>query len=63
MIVPLAQIDEKQIVSSTGALDLEAVPKEMVVIGGGVIGLELVCLLHPLCSLQCQDLCRHEVEE
>jgi len=34
-------IDEKQIVSSTGALSLAKVPKEMVVIGAGVIGLEL----------------------
>jgi dihydrolipoamide dehydrogenase len=34
-------IDEKQVVSSTGALKLGAVPKTMVVIGGGVIGLEL----------------------
>jgi dihydrolipoamide dehydrogenase len=35
------EIDEKQIVSSTGALALSKVPKHMVVIGGGVIGLEL----------------------
>ncbi|MGE0407730.1 MAG: dihydrolipoyl dehydrogenase [Amphiplicatus sp.] len=35
------EIDEKQIVSSTGALSLSAVPKHMVVVGGGVIGLEL----------------------
>jgi len=35
------EIDEKTIVSSTGALDLNPVPKSMVVIGGGVIGLEL----------------------
>lgn len=35
------EIDEKQIVSSTGAIKLGAVPKTMVVIGGGVIGLEL----------------------
>ncbi|KDR79421.1 hypothetical protein GALMADRAFT_243494 [Galerina marginata CBS 339.88] len=34
-------IDEKQIVSSTGALDLQEVPKKMVVIGGGIIGLEM----------------------
>ena len=34
-------IDEKQIVSSTGALSLEKVPTKLVVIGGGVIGLEL----------------------
>ena len=35
------QFDEKVIVSSTGALELSAVPKHMVVVGGGVIGLEL----------------------
>lgn len=35
------QIDEKTIVSSTGALSLERVPDKMVVIGAGVIGLEL----------------------
>ncbi|MEQ8665281.1 MAG: dihydrolipoyl dehydrogenase [Rhodospirillales bacterium] len=34
-------IDEKKIVSSTGALDLAKVPKKMIVIGAGVIGLEL----------------------
>lgn len=36
------QFDEKIIVSSTGALALEKVPERMVVIGAGVIGLELV---------------------
>ncbi|EKM79342.1 hypothetical protein AGABI1DRAFT_113912, partial [Agaricus bisporus var. burnettii JB137-S8] len=35
------EIDEKQIVSSTGALELQEVPKKMVVIGGGIIGLEM----------------------
>ena len=35
------EIDEKRIVSSTGALDLPVVPKTMAVIGGGVIGLEM----------------------
>jgi len=39
--LPGIKIDEKKIVSSTGALELPAVPKSMVVIGGGVIGLEL----------------------
>jgi dihydrolipoamide dehydrogenase len=34
-------IDEKQIVSSTGALSFEKVPKQLLVIGAGVIGLEL----------------------
>jgi dihydrolipoyl dehydrogenase len=39
--VPGIEVDEKRIVSSTGALDLPEVPKRMVVIGGGYIGLEL----------------------
>lgn len=34
-------IDEKTIVSSTGALELEKVPGKIIVVGGGVIGLEL----------------------
>ncbi len=34
-------IDEKVVVSSTGALELAKVPEHMVVVGGGVIGLEL----------------------
>ncbi len=37
--LPGIEIDEKMVVSSTGALDLPKVPKHMVVIGGGVIGL------------------------
>merc|ERR1719356_2206430 len=39
--LPFVQLDEEVIVSSTGALDLKKVPERMVVIGGGVIGLEL----------------------
>ena len=39
--LPGVEIDEKRIVSSTGALDLQKAPKNLVVIGGGVIGLEL----------------------
>jgi len=39
--LPGIEIDETQIVSSTGALSLAAVPKHLVVVGGGVIGLEL----------------------
>jgi dihydrolipoamide dehydrogenase len=41
MPLPGVAIDEKQIVSSTGALALGQVPKTMVVIGGGYIGLEM----------------------
>lgn len=42
-VTPLkgVDIDEKSIVSSTGALAFSSVPKHLVVIGGGVIGLEL----------------------
>lgn len=39
--LPGVEIDEKVIVSSTGALELSAIPKRLLVIGGGVIGLEL----------------------
>jgi len=39
--LPGVAVDEKTIVTSTGALDLTAVPKKMVVVGGGVIGLEM----------------------
>jgi dihydrolipoamide dehydrogenase len=42
-VTPLSgvTIDQERIVDSTGALELPQVPKRMVVIGGGVIGLEL----------------------
>jgi dihydrolipoamide dehydrogenase len=39
--LPGIEIDQERIVDSTGALELPQVPKRMVVIGGGVIGLEL----------------------
>ena len=39
--LPGVEIDEKVVVSSTGALELGKVPKKLVVIGAGVIGLEL----------------------
>ncbi len=39
--LPGITVDEKVVVSSTGALELDRVPKKLVVIGAGVIGLEL----------------------
>lgn len=39
--IPNVTVDEKQIVTSTGALELDKIPSSMVVIGGGVIGLEM----------------------
>ncbi len=46
--LPGVTIDEKTVVSSTGALVLPAVPKTMIVIGAGVIGLELGSVWHRL---------------
>ena len=42
-VAPLAdiEIDETHIISSTGGLELDSVPKNMVIIGAGIIGLEL----------------------
>src|ERR1700689_168541 len=39
--LPGIEIDEKRIVSSTGALELAKVPQKMIVVGAGIIGLEL----------------------
>ncbi len=39
--LPGVTVDEKRIVTSTGALELDTVPQHLVVIGGGYIGLEL----------------------
>src|ERR1041385_2961609 len=41
--IPGFKFDESRILSSTGALELREVPRHLVVIGGGVIGLELGC--------------------
>jgi dihydrolipoamide dehydrogenase len=39
--LPIAPFDGKRILSSTEALELEAVPRQLIVVGGGAIGLEL----------------------
>src|SRR5687768_9651424 len=41
IVIPGFEVDQKRIVDSTGALDIDYVPGEMIVIGGGYIGLEL----------------------
>jgi dihydrolipoamide dehydrogenase len=48
--IPGFKFDERRILSSTGALEMSEVPKHLVVIGGGVIGLELGCAYHNLGS-------------
>jgi dihydrolipoamide dehydrogenase len=39
--LPNINVDEKKIVTSTGALELDKVPEKMIVIGAGIIGLEM----------------------
>ncbi|MCK0126722.1 dihydrolipoyl dehydrogenase [Gelidibacter sp. F2691] len=39
--LPGVEVDEKVVVTSTGALDLSKIPRKMIVIGAGVIGLEM----------------------
>jgi dihydrolipoamide dehydrogenase len=41
VVIPGFEIDQKRVIDSTGALDLDSVPQRLVVIGGGYIGLEL----------------------
>ena len=46
--LPFMPCDEEFILSSTGALDMESLPKSVAIIGGGYIGLELGCALSKL---------------
>jgi dihydrolipoamide dehydrogenase len=48
--LPMLPFDEKQILSSTGALQLKQVPDRLLVIGGGVIGVELASVYSRLGS-------------
>ncbi|MEM1135551.1 MAG: dihydrolipoyl dehydrogenase [Bacteroidota bacterium] len=41
MIIPGIEYDKKHVITSTEALNLKEVPKEMIIIGGGIIGMEL----------------------
>ena len=48
--LPFLPIDKKRIITSTEALTLKEVPKQLVIIGGGIIGLELGSVYHRLGS-------------
>jgi dihydrolipoamide dehydrogenase len=48
--LPFLPFDEKQVVSSTGALSLPEVPKKLIVVGAGVIGVELASVYRRLGS-------------
>ncbi|WP_448605729.1 dihydrolipoyl dehydrogenase [Neorickettsia risticii] len=42
--LPFIRCDEKSILSSRGALELDSVPKSMIIVGGGAIGLEMASI-------------------
>ena len=46
--IPGIAIDKKRVITSTEALELKEIPKHLIVIGGGVIGLELGSVYHRL---------------
>ena len=48
--IPGFPYDDPRIIDSTGALQLQDVPKRMLIIGGGIIGLEMATVYDELCS-------------
>jgi dihydrolipoamide dehydrogenase len=48
--IPGFPYDDKRLIDSTGALELRQIPKRMLVIGGGIIGLEMACVYDALGS-------------
>jgi dihydrolipoamide dehydrogenase len=48
--IPNVDIDGKVILTSTEMLEITSIPKELIVIGGGVIGMEFACLFNSLGS-------------
>ncbi len=58
--LPELPFDERQIVSSTGALNLSSIPQTLVVVGGGVIGVELASVYHRLgCQVSVIEMLDH----
>jgi dihydrolipoamide dehydrogenase len=48
--IPGFPYDDVRLMDSTGALELQEIPKRLLVIGGGIIGLEMACVYHALGS-------------
>ena len=48
MSLPFIPTDDPRVIDSTGALELDDVPERMLVIGGGIIGLEMATVYHEL---------------
>ena len=46
--LPFIPHDDKRVIDSTGALELDGVPKRLLVLGGGIIGLEMATVYHAL---------------
>ncbi len=48
--LPFVPHDDKRVIDSTGALELDGIPKRLLVLGGGIIGLEMACVYDALGS-------------
>ena len=48
MTLPFIPHDDQRVIDSTGALELGGVPERLLVIGGGIIGLEMATVYHAL---------------
>src|SRR5512134_64763 len=48
--LPFIPHDDPRVIDSTGALELDAIPKRLLVVGGGIIGLEMATVYHALGS-------------
>ena len=48
--LPFIPHDDPRVIDSTGALELDGIPKRLLVLGGGIIGLEMACVYHELGS-------------
>jgi len=46
--LPFIPHDDPRVLDSTGALELESIPKRMLILGGGIIGLEMACVYDAL---------------
>ena len=46
--LPVFEIDDPRVIDSTGALELKAIPKTMLIVGGGIIGLEMATVYSEL---------------
>ena len=48
MTLPFIPHDDPRVIDSTGALELNGLPKRLLVLGGGIIGLEMATVYHAL---------------